>query len=141
MSQWQVGVLHFLCRQAGKSDPSAPSNFRPIALTLHGEVAHCHPGDMLDAVHDSKRVFEHHLPKTFVDGVSGCTEHHVKLLSAIEEACQKRKSVAVCRLNLANALGRAPPTHPFLPGTLTCTILYGGSCLRHVPGTCWSCSH
>lgn len=41
--------------------------------------------------------------KAFVDGVLGCNEHHVKLLSVIEEARQKHKSLAVCWLDLANA--------------------------------------
>ena len=43
--------------------------------------------------------------KAFVDGVSGCTEHHIKLLSVIEEARQKHKSLAVYWLDLANAFG------------------------------------
>ena len=43
--------------------------------------------------------------KAFVDGISGCTEHHVKLLSIIEEAQRKHKALAVCWLDLANAYG------------------------------------
>ena len=43
--------------------------------------------------------------KAFVDGVSGCTEHHFKLLSIIDEPRRKHKALAVCWLDLANAFG------------------------------------
>ena len=43
--------------------------------------------------------------KAFIDGISGCTEHHVKLLSVIEEARWKHKSLAVCWLDVTNAFG------------------------------------
>ena len=36
---------------------------------------------------------------------SGCTEHHIKHLSAIQEARKKHKSLALCWLDLANAFG------------------------------------
>ena len=41
----------------------------------------------------------------FVDGVLGCTEHHFKLLSIIDEARREHKVLAVCWLDLANAFG------------------------------------
>ena len=41
--------------------------------------------------------------KAFVNGISGCTEHHVKLLSIIEETHRKHKALAVCWLDVANA--------------------------------------
>ena len=41
--------------------------------------------------------------KDFVNGISGCTEHHIKLLSIINEACLKHKALPVCWLALANA--------------------------------------
>ena len=43
--------------------------------------------------------------KAFVDGISGCTEHHLKLLSMIREARQKHKSLCIALLDLANAFG------------------------------------
>ena len=36
---------------------------------------------------------------------TGCTEHHFKLLSFIDEARRKHKALAVCWLDLANAFG------------------------------------
>ena len=43
--------------------------------------------------------------KAFVDGIPGCTEHHLRLFSLIEEARHKRKSISICWLDLANAYG------------------------------------
>ena len=45
------------------------------------------------------------IQKAFIDGISGCTEHHIKLLSIIKEACKKYKALGICWLDLANAYG------------------------------------
>ena len=37
--------------------------------------------------------------------IPGCTEHHLKLSSILEEARKKHKSVSVCWLVIANAYG------------------------------------
>ena len=37
--------------------------------------------------------------------MSGCTEHQVKLCAILKEAQMKRKALAVCWLDLANAYG------------------------------------
>ena len=52
------------------------------------------------------RYLNTRVQKAFVDGVPGCTEHHLKLLSTINEARRKHKSLCVCWLDLANAFGR-----------------------------------
>ena len=105
-SQWKVGVLRLLGKQAAKSDPSVPSNFRPIALTscvgkLYTAILKTRWTQFMIA----NGYLNTTVQKAFVDGVSGCTEHHIKLLSVIEEARQKHKSLAVCWLDLANAFG------------------------------------
>ena len=43
------------------------------------------------------------IQKAFVNGISGCTEHHCKLATIIREATEKHKSLSVCWLDLANA--------------------------------------
>ena len=43
--------------------------------------------------------------KAFIDGVPGCSEHHLKLLNILREAQRRRKSLCVCWLDLANAFG------------------------------------
>ena len=105
-SQWKIGVLHLLGKPAAKLDPSLPSNFRPIALTscvgkLYTAILKTRWTQFMIA----NGYLNTAVQKAFVDGVSGCTEHHIKLLSVIEEARQKHKSLAVCWLDLANAFG------------------------------------
>ena len=105
-SQWKVGVLRLLGKEAAKTDPSVPNNFRPIALTscvgkLYTSVLKGRWMQFMTA----NGYLNTTVQKAFVDGVSGCTEHHVKLLSIIEEARQRHKSLAVCWLDLANAFG------------------------------------
>ena len=42
--------------------------------------------------------------KAFIDGVSGCSEHHLKLFTILWEAQRRRKSLCVW-LDLANVFG------------------------------------
>ena len=54
-SQWKVGVLRLLGKETAKTDPSVPSNFRPIPLTscvgkLYTSVL---KGIKLDTVHNT----------------------------------------------------------------------------------------
>ena len=105
-SQWKFGVLHLLGKPAAKLDPSLPSNFRPIALTscvgkLYTAILKTRWTQFMIA----NGYLNTAVQKAFVYGVSGCTEHHIKLLSVIEEARQKHKSLAVCWLDLTNAFG------------------------------------
>ena len=105
-SQWKIGVLRLLGKPAAKSDPSIPSNFRPIALTscigkLYTSILKTRWTQFMIG----NGYLNTTTQKAFVDGVSGCTEHHIKLLSIIEEARKKHKSLAVCWLDLANAFG------------------------------------
>ena len=52
------------------------------------------------------------IQKAFVNGISGCTEHHCKLATIIREATVKHKSLSVCWLDLANAYGSV--SHPLI---------------------------
>ena len=45
------------------------------------------------------------IQKAFVDGVPGCSDHHLKLLAMIDEARRKHKSISICWLDIANAYG------------------------------------
>ena len=91
-SQWKVGVLHLLGKVSAKSDPSVPSNFRPIALTsCMGKVYTSVLKGRWMSFMTANGYLNTTVQKAFVDGISGCTEHHVKLLSIIEEAWRKHK--------------------------------------------------
>ena len=103
---WKVGVNHLLGKKKAEKDPSQPSHFRPIALTS------C-VGKMFTGLLKQRwlsyllenKYLNTSVQKAFIDGVPGCTEHHLKLLSIIREARRKHKSLSVCWLDLANAFG------------------------------------
>ena len=38
--------------------------------------------------------------KAFINGVPGCSKHHLKLLSILQEASRRRKSLCICWLDL-----------------------------------------
>ena len=103
---WKVGVIRLLGKKKAEDDPSKPNNFRPIALTsCIGKVF----TSLLKQRWMSYMVGNNYLntavQKAFVDGVPGCTEHHLKLLSTINDARRKHKSLCICWLDLANAFG------------------------------------
>ena len=104
--KWKQGCLKLLGKKSAEGDPSSPSNFRPIALTSC--VGKLFTSILKDRWMDymvSSKYLNTSIQKAFVDGVPGCTVHHMKLLAAIDEACKKHKSLTVCWLDLANAYG------------------------------------
>ena len=103
---WKVGTIQLLGKSKAEQDPSQPSHFRPIALTpCIGKVF----SSLLKQRWLSYMLDNHYLDtttqKAFVDGISGCTEHHLKLLSIIKEVRQKHKSLCIAWLDLANTFG------------------------------------
>ena len=104
--QWKQGALKLLGKKTAENDPSSPTNFRPIALTSF--VGKLFTSILKNRWMDymvSNKYLNTSIQKAFVDGVPGCTKHHVKLLAAIDEARKKHKSLTVCWLDLANAYG------------------------------------
>ena len=103
---WKVGVIHLLGKKKAEEDPSQPSHFRPIALTsCVGKVFTSLLKQRWLSYMMENRYLNTSVQKAFIDGVPGCTEHHLKLLSIISEAQRKHKSLSVCWLDLANAFG------------------------------------
>ena len=49
--------------------------------------------------------FNKSIQKAFMPTTPGCTEHHMKLATILQDARAKHKSLAVCWLDLANAYG------------------------------------
>ena len=103
---WKVGIVHLLGKAKAADDSSNPSHFRPIALTS------CVSKVFTSLVKKrwlSHMVNNHFLntatQKAFINGVPGCSEHHLKLLSILQEARRRRKSLCICWLDLANAFG------------------------------------
>ena len=105
-SAWKVGIVHLLGKKKAVDDPTNPSNFRPIALTS------CVSRVFTSLVKRrwllfmvSNNYFNTATQKAFINGVPGCSEHHLKLLSILREAQSRCKSLCICWLNLANAFG------------------------------------
>ena len=104
--QWKVGVIQLLGKPAAVNNPSCPSNFRPIALTsCVGKVYTSILKQRWQHFMVSNGYLNTSIQKAFVDGIPGCSEHHLKLLAMIEEARRKHKSISVCWLDIANAYG------------------------------------
>ena len=104
--QWKVGVLRLLGKKTAESDPKDPTNFRPIALTscigkVYTSIIKRRWLDFMTI----NGYLDTTVQKAFIDGIPGCTEHHIKLLSMIEDARKKHKSLSVCWLDIANAFG------------------------------------
>ena len=103
---WKFGVIHLLGKKKAEEDPSQPSHFHPIALTscvskvFTSLLKQRWLSYMMENLYLNTPV-----QKAFIDGVPGCTEHHLKLLSIISEAQRKHKSLSVCWLDLTNAFG------------------------------------
>jgi potassium voltage-gated channel Eag-related subfamily H protein 8 len=103
---WKVGVLRLLGKKKAEEDPSVPKNFRPIALTsCIGKVFTSVLKHRWMTYMTGNSYLNTSVQKAFVDGIPGCTEHHVKLLSILNEAHRKHKSLCVCWLDLSNAFG------------------------------------
>jgi len=103
---WKVGVIRLLGKKKAEEDPSQPGNFRPIALTsCIGKVFTSLLKQRWASYMLANKYLDASVQKAFTDGVPGCTEHHLKLLSIINEARRKHKSLCVCWLDLANAFG------------------------------------
>ena len=103
---WKIGVLKLLGKKKAEEDASNPKNFRPIALTsCIGKIFTSLLKQRWMTYMRANNYLNTTVQKAFVDGVPGCTEHHIKLLSMLNEARCKHKSLCVCWLDLANAFG------------------------------------
>ena len=101
---WKIGIVHLLDKTKAANNPSNPSNFHPIALTSC--VSKVFTSSMKRrwlAYMVNNGFLNIATQKAFVDGVSECSEHYLKLLSILQEAERIRKSVCVAWLDLANA--------------------------------------
>jgi hypothetical protein len=105
-SAWKVAVIKLIGKKRAKEDPSLPSNFRPIALTsCVGKIYTSLLKNHWMTYMLENKYLNTAVQKAFVDGLPGCTEHHLKLLSILNEARQKHKSLCICWLDLANTFG------------------------------------
>ena len=103
---WKLASVKPITKAAANSDLASSSNFKRIELTscvgkLFTRVLRNHwVRYMITNIY-----FNTSIQKTFMPTMPGCTEHHLKLASILRDARKKHKSLAVCRLDLANAYG------------------------------------
>ena len=103
---WKQGVISLIPKEAATSNPSEPSNFRPIALTsCVGKVFTSILRNRWLNYMVANHFLDTNIQKAFVKNIPGCTEQYSKLLAAVQEAFKKHKFIAVCWLDLANAYG------------------------------------
>ena len=103
---WKVGIVHLLGKKKAADDSTNPSHFRPIALTsCVSKVFTSLVKRRWLSFMVSNNFLNTATQKAFIDGVPGCSEHHLKLLTILREALKRRKSLCVCWLDLANAFG------------------------------------
>lgn len=109
--------MHLLGKKKAADDSTNPSYFRPIALT---SSARSLPSEEKVAVMVSNNFLNATTQKAFIDGVPDCSEHHLKLLTIIWQPQRRRKSLCVCRLDLANTFGSVhhDPTYHVITGPL-----------------------
>ena len=104
--QWKMASVKLIGKPAASDDPTSLSNFRPIALTPCVGILFT---TILCKIWLSFMLYNKYLDrriqKAFVPKISGCTEHHLKLATVLNDARIKHKSLAVCWLDLANAYG------------------------------------
>ena len=99
-----MASVKLIGKPAASDDPTSPSNFRPIALTP------C-VGKLFTTILCKRwlsfmlynKYLDRRIQKAFVPKISGCTEHHLKLATVLNDARIKHKSFAVCWFDLANA--------------------------------------
>ena len=88
---WKIGIVHLLGKKKAADDSTNPSHFRPIAFTS------CVSKVFTNLVKRrwlsfmmSNNFLNTATQKAFIDGVIGCSEHHLKLLAILHEAQRKR---------------------------------------------------
>ena len=105
-SSWKRAVIKLIPKSSAQDDPSTPGSFRPIALT--SAVSKLLSGILKDRWLKHLRVNKYlnpDLQKAFLPTVPGVVEHQAKLAAVISSARQKKRSLAIAWLDIANAYG------------------------------------
>ena len=79
---WKVGIVHLLGKKKAADDPSNPS----CPDIMHEQGVHLLGAEEIASLHGQQWLLNTATQKAFVDGVLGCSEHHLKLLSILREA-------------------------------------------------------
>ena len=103
---WKCAAIKLIPKGSAAQDTTNPANFRPIALTpCIGKVFTTLLRNRWLKYMVANRYLDPSLQKAFMPAVPGCTEHHLKLSSALADARSNHRLLVVCWLDLANAYG------------------------------------
>ena len=105
-SAWKVAGVKLIPKSSAGDDPSAPGNFRPIALTP--TIAKLLSGILKDRWlrhMRSNNYLNSDLQKAFLPTIPGVAEHQAKLAATIKAARRNKRSLAIAWLDIANAYG------------------------------------
>ena len=98
--------MKLIGKSSAQSDPTAPGNFRPIALTP--TVSKLLTGILKDRWlrhMTTNGYLDSDIQKAFLPVTPGVTEHQAKLAAIISAARKSKRSLSVARLDIANAYG------------------------------------
>lgn len=105
-SAWKLAAVRLIAKPSAKSDSSSPTNFRPIALTsCVGKLFSTILRNRWLRYMLTNKYFDKSVQKSFMPTTPGCTEHHLKLVTILNDAKRKHRSLAVCWVDLASAYG------------------------------------
>ena len=105
-SFWKQGVVRLIPKAAAAENPHSPANVCPIALTFCvGKLYTTLLKDRWLRFMLVNNYLNTSVKKTFIPGIPGCFEQYRKLLTIIQDAYKKHRSLAVCWLDLANVYG------------------------------------
>ena len=122
---WKHAHVKLIGNPSATSDPSSPTNFRPIALTpCVGKLFSTIIRNRLLKFMLANRYLDRSIQKAFMPATPGCAEHHLKLSTILSDAKQRHRSLAICWVHLANAYGSVHYSlmYPLLAWTLPCTL-------------------
>ena len=89
-SVWKLAAVRLIAKPSAKSDPSSPTNFRPIALTSSvGKLFSTILRNRWLRYMLTNQYFDKSVQKAFMPTTPGCTEHHRKLVTIMNEAKRK----------------------------------------------------
>ena len=94
---WEQGVVCLIPKAAAAENPHSPANFRPIALTsCVGKLYTTLLKDRWLRFMLVNNYLNTSVQKAFILGIPGCFEQYRKLLTIIQDAYKKHRSLAVC---------------------------------------------
>ena len=105
-TSWKLAGIKLVGESSALDNPREPSNFHPIALTsCVGKLFTTILKNRWFEFMLSNKYLDRSVQKAFMTVTPGCLENQSKMVSIIQDARMKHKSLTVCWLDLASAYG------------------------------------